>query len=174
MAQPVLALGCALVTGAGCVWYLPALADLRAGPADRPPSRRTAAFACLTGWGTVAALGPALLVAPVRWVPCAVAAVGGTAAAALRVRAAVRRTGERRETARLWAGLVPGGPLPPGSVPRGAVAALAVGLPVAVTAAVLVPVASVALAALVVGTGLVTAVRHGRAAHRATAHRGRG
>ncbi|MDT6984662.1 hypothetical protein ACFSUJ_23300 [Streptomyces lusitanus] len=139
MAQPVLALGCALVTAAGCVWYLPALADLRAGAADRPPSRRTAALACLTGWGTVAALAPALLVAPHWWVPCAVAAAGGTAAAVLRVRAAVRRGRERRETARLWAGPASGGPPPSGAVPRGAVAALAVTLPLAVTAALLAP-----------------------------------
>lgn len=103
MAQPVLALGCALVTGAGCVWYLPALADLRAGAADRPPSRRTAALACLTGWATVAAVGPTLLLTASWWAPCAVTAAGGTATAVLRVRAAVRRAGERRETARLWA-----------------------------------------------------------------------
>ncbi|MFF9334233.1 hypothetical protein [Streptomyces albogriseolus] len=146
MAQPVLALGCALVTGAGCVWYLPALADLRAGAADRPPSRRTAAFACLTGWATVAAVGLTLLVTASWWAPCAVTAAGGTAVAVLRVRAALRRAGERRETARLWAGLAPGGPLPPGSVRRGTVAALAVALPVAVAAAVLVPAAGVTLA----------------------------
>ncbi|MCP9990865.1 hypothetical protein LUX09_10710 [Streptomyces albogriseolus] len=107
MAQPVLALGCALVTGAGCVWYLPALADLRAGAADRPPSRRTAAFACLTGWGTVAAVGLTLLVTASWWAPCAVTAAGGTAVAVLRVRAALRRAGERRETARLWAAWPP-------------------------------------------------------------------
>ncbi|MFF5341008.1 hypothetical protein ACH46L_19780 [Streptomyces althioticus] len=146
MAEPVLALGCALVTAAGCVWYLPALADLRAGAADRPPSRRTAALACLTGWATVAAVGPALLLAASWWAPCAVAAAGGTAAAALRVRAAVGRSGERRETARLWAGLTPGGPPPSGAVPRGAVAALALAVPVAVSAAVLLPTAGMALA----------------------------
>lgn len=146
MAQPVLALGCALVTGAGCVWYLPALADLRAGAADRPPSRRTAALACLTGWATVAAVGPTLLLTAPWWTPCAVTAAGGTATALLRIRAAVRRAGERRETARLWEGLTPDGPLPSRAVRRGAVAALAVTLPVAVSVAVLVPATGLALA----------------------------
>ncbi|MEU6333481.1 hypothetical protein ABZ839_03240 [Streptomyces cellulosae] len=146
MAQPVLALGCALVTGAGCVWYLPALADLRAGAADRPSSRRTAALACLTGWATVAAVGPTLLLTASWWAPCAVTAAGGTAAAVLRVRAAVRRAGERRETARLWAGLTPDGPLLSRAVRRGAVAAQALALPVGVSVAVLIPAMGLALA----------------------------
>ncbi|GLP64780.1 hypothetical protein TUSST3_14000 [Streptomyces sp. TUS-ST3] len=47
MAQPVVSLGAALVTAADYVWYLPALADLRAG-ADLPYSRRTAAAAGAT------------------------------------------------------------------------------------------------------------------------------
>lgn len=129
MPQPVLALGCAAVTAAGSVWYLPALADLRAGAADRPLSRRTAAIACVTGWGTLGVVALLLIVATAWWAPCAVAVVGGTAAAALRVDAAVRRAGERREAARQWAEL-PYGPLPAGTRrPRG----------VAVTAAV-VPV----------------------------------
>ncbi|MFH9852890.1 hypothetical protein ACH4NV_08810 [Streptomyces althioticus] len=146
MAEPVLALGCALVTGAGCVWYLPALADLRAGAADRPPSRRTGALACLTGWATVAVVGLTLLVTGSWWVPCAVSALGGAAATGLGVRAAVRRAGERREAARLWDRVTPGGPHPPGTARRGAVAALTLALPAAVTAALLVPAAGMALA----------------------------
>ncbi|GAA4953861.1 hypothetical protein GCM10023238_20500 [Streptomyces heliomycini] len=98
MPQPVLALGCAAVTAAGCVWYLPALADLRAG-ADRPLSRRTAAIACLTGWGSLGTVALVLLVATTWWAPVGVAAAGGTAAAALRAGAAVRRAGEQREAA---------------------------------------------------------------------------
>ncbi|MEU3104497.1 hypothetical protein [Streptomyces griseoflavus] len=136
MPQPVLALGCTAVTVAGSVWYLPALADLRAGP-DRPRSRRTAALACLTGWGTAAAVALALLVAPARWTPAAVAAVGGAAAMALCVRAAVRRAAERRETARQWAGL-PHVPPPAARRRPRAVAATAALAPVLVTGLLLV------------------------------------
>ncbi|MFF1274721.1 hypothetical protein ACFVZC_15085 [Streptomyces marokkonensis] len=143
MPQPVLALGCAAVTGAGCVWYLPALADLRAGAADRPLSRRTAAIACLTGWATLGAVALVLTVATAWWMPGAVAAAGGTAAAVLRIRAAVRRAGEQREAARQWAQL-PHAPLPAGARhPRG----------VALTAAV-VPVMVAALVLALAGRGL--------------------
>ncbi|MGN5381968.1 hypothetical protein ACQ4WX_47310 [Streptomyces lasalocidi] len=45
MPQAVLALGATTVTASGCVWYLPARADLRAG-ADRPVSRRTPRACC--------------------------------------------------------------------------------------------------------------------------------
>ncbi|MFD7879561.1 hypothetical protein ACFV5G_36660, partial [Streptomyces sp. NPDC059766] len=65
MAGTVPALGAALLTAAGCVWYVPAVADLRAG-ADRPVSRRTAAAACLTGWTTLAAVA-VLLFAGTAW-----------------------------------------------------------------------------------------------------------
>ncbi|CAM5469064.1 hypothetical protein [Streptomyces griseomycini] len=89
------------------------LADLRAG-ADRPLSRRTAAIACPTGWGTLGAVALAPLVATAWWVPGAVMAAGSPAAAVLGIRAAVRRAGEQREAARWWAQL-PHGPLPAGA-----------------------------------------------------------
>lgn len=72
MSHPVLALGAAAVTAAGSVWYLPALADLRAG-ADRPASRRTGAVACLSGWTTAAAVAVLLLLTDNWWAPCAAA-----------------------------------------------------------------------------------------------------
>ncbi len=143
MPQPVLALGCTAVTAAGSVWYLPALADLRAG-ADRPPSRRTAALACLVGWGTLAAVAVALLVATAWWTPAVVAAVGGPAATALRVRAAVTRAAEQREAARQWADL-PHVPLPATARLRPRA--------VAVTAAV-APVTVTGLFLLMAGRGL--------------------
>ncbi|MGW3115704.1 hypothetical protein ACWDBW_00895 [Streptomyces sp. NPDC001107] len=104
MAHGVLALGAGLVTAAGCVWYLPALAELRAG-ADRPDSRRTAAAACLTGWTTLAAVA-VLLLADVAWqAVCAIAVAGAAGAAALRIRAAAQHRHEVREIARHWAAL---------------------------------------------------------------------
>ncbi|MEV6613117.1 hypothetical protein AB0N31_04340 [Streptomyces sp. NPDC051051] len=102
MAQPVLALGTALVTAAGCVWYLPALAEVRAG-ADRPDSRRSAAAACLSGWTTVAGLAVLLLVAGTWWPPVAAAGSGAAVTAGLRIRAAAQRRREARETLRDWA-----------------------------------------------------------------------
>lgn len=172
MSQPVLALGCAVVTAAGSVWYLPALTDLRAGAADRPLSRRTAALACLTGWGTLGAIASVLLVTTAWWVPAGVAVVGGTAAAALWTDAAVRRAGEQREAARQWARL-PHAPLPADAHRhRGAVAALAVAGPVAGAAAVAVPGVFLTVPALVVGLFLVIAVRHTRTVRRTTADRG--
>ncbi|MFF5154806.1 hypothetical protein ACFY3N_00795 [Streptomyces sp. NPDC000348] len=171
MPQPVLSLGCAAVTAAGCVWYLPALADLRAG-ADRPLSRRTAAIACLTGWGTLGAVALVLLVATEWWIPVA---VGGPAAAALRVRAAVRRAGEQREAARQWAQLPHVPPSADAHHSRGAVAAVTLAGPVVGAAAVaalasapvpgaavVVPAAIVMVPAVAVGLVLAIAVRHTR------------
>ena len=168
MPQPVLALGCAAVTAAGSVWYLPALTDLRAGP-DRPLSRRTAAIACLTAWGTLAAVATVLLVATAWWMPAAVVTVGGTAAAALWTDAAVRRAGERREAARQWAQLRPGPP--PARHARGTVARLAVAGPVAAAAAAVVLGVIVTVPALIVVLFLVVAVRHIRMVRRATTGR---
>ncbi|MFC9854267.1 hypothetical protein [Streptomyces prasinus] len=108
MSQPVLALGTAAVTAAGSVWYLPALADLRAG-ADRPASRRTGAVACLSGWSTAAVVA-VLLLTDSRWLPCAAALAGATATAGLWARAAVHRRRGAREAARLWAQLGWSGP----------------------------------------------------------------
>ncbi|MCH0566012.1 MULTISPECIES: hypothetical protein [unclassified Streptomyces] len=104
MAQPALALGTALLTFAGSVWYLPALADVRAG-ADRPDSRRSAAAACLSGWATLACLAVALLLTENWRLLVALAATGSALTAALRIRAAVRSRREARESARHWAEL---------------------------------------------------------------------
>ncbi|AZQ75117.1 MULTISPECIES: hypothetical protein [Streptomyces] len=66
MSNLVLALAAAALTVAGTVWYLPAVAELRAG-ADRPLSRRVSAAGCLTGWGACAGAVPLLLAPP--WLP---------------------------------------------------------------------------------------------------------
>ncbi|MET8558593.1 hypothetical protein ABZV64_27080 [Streptomyces sp. NPDC004959] len=95
---PALALG--VLTASGCVWYVPALVDLRAG-ADRPVSRRLAALACLSGWGT-AGLAAVLLL---TGAPLAVAGAGVLACAALRLAAWGRARGEAREHAAYWAAL---------------------------------------------------------------------
>ncbi|MFE9926403.1 hypothetical protein ACFYQA_34025 [Streptomyces sp. NPDC005774] len=109
MAHSVLALGAAVVTAAGSVWYLPALADLRAG-ADRPASRRTGAVACLSGWSTAAAVAVLLLLTDSWWPPCAAALAGATATTGLWTRAAVHRRRGAREAARIWAQLGWSGP----------------------------------------------------------------
>ncbi|MFH8384234.1 hypothetical protein ACH4E7_25365 [Kitasatospora sp. NPDC018058] len=104
MTHTVLAIGTAALTASGCVWYLPAIADLQAG-ADRPRSTRTAAAACVMWWAGLALAG-GLLLALSDWRPAAQAAltglVGGTA---LRMRARWDRRGEQRETAARWAAL---------------------------------------------------------------------
>ncbi|MFG3496213.1 hypothetical protein [Streptomyces sp. NPDC047928] len=104
MAHLVPALGVGVLTVSGCVWYLPALADLRAGD-DRPVSRRTAATACLTGWTGCAAVALLLLVGGPWWLPVGAATTGGAATATLRVRAAVQRRREAAEEAHRWAAL---------------------------------------------------------------------
>ncbi|MFE0515857.1 hypothetical protein, partial [Streptomyces sp. NPDC058964] len=104
MSQAVLALGVATTTVSGCVWYVPALVDLRAG-ADRPVSRRSAAAACLSGWGTTGFLAVLLPVAESWWIPAAVAVLGFAVTAGLRVRSAVHRRREVREAASHWAEL---------------------------------------------------------------------
>ncbi|MFI8231240.1 hypothetical protein ACIGDI_20610 [Streptomyces sp. NPDC085900] len=109
MAQAVLAVGTAFVTASGCVWYVPALVDLRAG-ADRPDSRRFAAAACLSGWGTAGVVAVLLLVAQTWWPVAGTAAVGAVATVGLRIRSLVRRRDERREVARHWAALTPNPP----------------------------------------------------------------
>ncbi|MFD5817248.1 hypothetical protein [Streptomyces sp. NPDC127038] len=108
MTQPVLALGAALLTVSGSVWYVPALADLRAG-ADRTESRRAAAAACVSGWGTAGIVAVLFLVAEAWWVPAGAAAAGAAVAAGLRTRAALRRRREAEEAARHWARLRPDG-----------------------------------------------------------------
>ncbi|WP_225838582.1 hypothetical protein [Streptomyces sp. NK08204] len=109
MPQAVLALGGAMVTASGCVWYLPAFADLRAG-ADRPLSHRRAAAACVTGWTTTGIVAVLLLLAEAWWIPCAAAVAGGLLSAGLRIHAAVLRRDETREAARQWRELGHGKP----------------------------------------------------------------
>ncbi|MGW1195203.1 hypothetical protein ACWD4B_04995 [Streptomyces sp. NPDC002536] len=104
MSRTVLALGAAVIGAAGCVWYLPAVADLRAGD-DRPPARRTAALACLTGWGTLAAVTLVLLAQAPWRVAGVVAAVGAVVASSLSVRAGALRRRDRQE-AEKWAALL--------------------------------------------------------------------
>ncbi|CAL9560870.1 hypothetical protein [Streptomyces sp. enrichment culture] len=136
MSGAVLALGIGAVTASGCVWYLPALADLRAG-ADRPVSRRLAAAACVTGWATAAATALLLLLGVPARPLLAVAAAGAGAGIGLRLRAAVRRRQEEREDAACWAALhcAPPrrGPRPQYSFAR----EVACGLALAVTAVLL-------------------------------------
>ncbi|WP_063824437.1 hypothetical protein [Streptomyces sp. CdTB01] len=176
MAQAVLAVGTALVTASGCVWYVPALVDLRAG-ADRPDSRRLAAAACLTGWGT-AGLVAVLLLVGTWWLVAGAVAAGAVATAGFRVRALVRRRAERREVARQWAALSPGPPRHGrtddsaryvfGALLGSALAVAAVAAAVAVSPATgggidwLVTAAPVAVAGLI----LVLAGTHARAARR--------
>lgn len=59
MSHGVLALSGAALCLSGSVWYVPAWADLRAGP-DRPASRRLAATAVLLLWAGLGAGGTAL------------------------------------------------------------------------------------------------------------------
>ncbi|WP_316527846.1 hypothetical protein [Kitasatospora brasiliensis] len=110
MNHTVLAIGTAALTASGCVWYLPAIADLQAG-ADRPRSTRTAAAACVLWWAGLALAGGLLLVLP-DWQPAAQVALAGlVGGAALRVRALWDRRSEVRETAARWAAL-DAGPAP--------------------------------------------------------------
>ncbi|MGG2461196.1 hypothetical protein ACO0M4_15470 [Streptomyces sp. RGM 3693] len=100
----VLALGATALSASGCVWYLPAAADLRAG-ADRPTSRRLAAAACLAAWATIALSAP-LLLAAASWTTLgAVTAFGTGAALLLTALARARRGHELHATRRAWAAL---------------------------------------------------------------------
>ncbi|UXY31740.1 hypothetical protein [Streptomyces sp. HUAS TT20] len=148
MPQAVLAMGVAVTTASGCVWYVPALVDLRAG-ADRPVSRRSAAAACLIGWGTTGCVAVLLLVAEGWWIPSAVAALGIAVTAALRIRAAVEQRRERREVAVQWTELRHDQPPRDPGRPRKAVAVL---IGCALTAAS-VPLCLWAVASPDAGTG---------------------
>ncbi|WP_149183560.1 hypothetical protein [Streptomyces sp. TRM49041] len=104
-AAAVAALGVAVVSASGYVWYVPALVDLRAGQ-DRPESRRMAAAACVTGWGAAAAVA-VLLLAGAPWrVALSAAALGGGVSAALRIRSALCRRREAAEEVLRWAALL--------------------------------------------------------------------
>ncbi|MEW2622845.1 hypothetical protein [Streptomyces sp. NPDC048106] len=123
MPHPVPALATAAVTAAGCVWYLPALADLRAG-ADRPLSRRVRAAACVTAWATAAVVAGLLLATDAwRW-PVAAAATGTLPAVFLRVWSAVRHHRETREAAAHWTELTSDQSPPPPDRTRHVVAVL--------------------------------------------------
>ncbi|MFC5723982.1 hypothetical protein ACFP1Z_27830 [Streptomyces gamaensis] len=117
MSQPVLALGTAALCASGCVWYLPAAVDLRAG-GDRPDSLRLTAAGTLTGWGTLALVG-ILLLTPAPWQALgAVTATGAVAVAWLWGRSWVQRRREQREESVRWEELRGAGARSPGA-PRG-------------------------------------------------------
>ncbi|WP_395297646.1 hypothetical protein ACF9IK_32500 [Kitasatospora hibisci] len=120
MSHTVLAIGTAAITASGCVWYLPAVADLRAGD-DRPRSVRTAAAACVVWWAALALAGGLLLAVP-AWQPAAQVALAGLVAGVLlRIRAFAQSRAERREDRLRWA-MLEAGPVPRG--PRPAAVAL--------------------------------------------------
>ncbi|MEW2033552.1 hypothetical protein AB0901_23975 [Streptomyces roseifaciens] len=113
MSHIVLAVGATAVTLAGSAWYLPAVADLRAGD-DRPRSGRLAARACVTEWAALAGVA-LLLFGPAPWQAlCTVAGGGAAAGVLLRSRARAQLARERRESEACWAALRPasrpGGP----------------------------------------------------------------
>ncbi|MFJ3792208.1 hypothetical protein [Kitasatospora sp. NPDC090091] len=120
MSHTVLAIGTAAITASGCVWYLPAIADLQAGD-DRPRSVRTAAAACVVWWAALALAGGLLLAVP-AWQPAAQVALAGLVAGVLlRIRALAQSRAERREDRLRWA-MLEAGPVPRG--PRPAAVAL--------------------------------------------------
>ncbi|MFF4218237.1 hypothetical protein [Streptomyces nondiastaticus] len=117
MSHIVLAVGATAVCLSGSAWYLPAVADLRAGD-DRPRSRRLGALACVTTWAAAAVAG-LLLFAPVHWqAPGAVAGGGAAAGILLRSLARAQRARERRETERCWSALPPALPAARSRGPR--------------------------------------------------------
>ncbi|MFJ4326839.1 hypothetical protein ACIP3A_27430 [Streptomyces tricolor] len=123
MPYALLALGTATMTVSGCVWYVPALAVLRAGK-DRPVSHQRAAAACLTGWSTLGTAAVLLLLTEVWWIPAAAAVTGLLLAAGLRIHAAALRRNEAREASRHWGELGQGRPLPESDRSRYVVAVL--------------------------------------------------
>ncbi|MEU7019057.1 hypothetical protein ABZ990_00170 [Streptomyces sp. NPDC046203] len=136
MTGGVLALGIGAVTASGCVWYVPALVDLRAG-ADRPVSRRLAAAGCVTGWAT-AAVAALLMMLGVPVPPLlAVVTAGAGAAVVLRIRATVRRRAEEREDAATWAALDWAAPRPHGPRPAHIAGTIGAGLALALVTALL-------------------------------------
>ncbi|MGK5545893.1 hypothetical protein ACSNOH_14330 [Streptomyces sp. URMC 127] len=104
MSHTVLAVGATALCLSGSAWYLPAVAELRAGD-DRPRSRRLTAWACVTTWAAFAAAG-LLLFAPVPWQALGAVAGGGAAAGVLlRSRARAQLARERREADACWSAL---------------------------------------------------------------------
>ncbi|MFF8565887.1 hypothetical protein ACF06N_13115 [Streptomyces albidoflavus] len=141
MSHGVLALGGAALCLSGSVWYVPAWADLRAGP-DRPASRRLAAAAVLLLWAGASAATAALAWAgPQAALGCAVAAGLGAGGTALAARARAGR--ERREAAAGWRLL--GAPAPdhtPARARRARLGWLLTGLGTALAVAVVAGVAA--------------------------------
>ncbi|WP_327673909.1 hypothetical protein [Kitasatospora sp. NBC_00458] len=116
MSHTVLAIGTAATTASGCVWYLPAIADLQAGD-DRPRSARTAAAACVVWWAGLALAGVLLLAVP-DWQPAArIGLAGLVAGVLLRVRAHLQSRAEQREDTLRWALLDPDPDPDPGRTP---------------------------------------------------------
>ncbi|MFK8848097.1 hypothetical protein [Streptomyces sp. Ac-502] len=108
MSHATLALGATALFAAGCVWYLPAAAALRAG-ADRPYSHRIAAASCVTFWCTPA-LVAVLLLTPAPWSALgAVTAAGLLTAAALLAVSRLQRSREQHEESQRWSTLRQGG-----------------------------------------------------------------
>ncbi|QDQ15870.1 hypothetical protein [Streptomyces spectabilis] len=176
MSHPFLAAGSGLVTASGCVWYVPALVELRAG-ADRPVSRRMAAAACVSGWTAAAVATVLLLVAEAWWLPCAAVGAGTVATAVLRTGAAVRRRREEQEAAHHWAqlGALPH-PLGAGDSRHVVAVLIGCGLVTAVTVATIKVaagpegtsewLAAAVTPAAVLGLFLAVAFAHGRTVHR--------
>ncbi|WP_228487010.1 hypothetical protein [Streptomyces albidoflavus] len=103
MSHGVLALGGAALCLSGSVWYVPAWADLRAGP-DRPASRRPAATAVLLLWaGASAATAVLAWAGPRAALACAVAAGLGAGGTALAARARAGRERRGRPGGSCWA-----------------------------------------------------------------------
>ncbi|WP_052391180.1 hypothetical protein [Streptomyces sp. NRRL B-24484] len=106
MSHIVPAIGAAALAAAGNVWWLPALADLRAGD-DRPRSARPTALGCLAWWlGTALTAALWFTPAPGR-LGLALLAPAALAGGALWFAGCVRRGAELREAARTWAALAP-------------------------------------------------------------------
>ncbi|MFB7669338.1 hypothetical protein ACFC1R_36420 [Kitasatospora sp. NPDC056138] len=110
MPHTVLAVGAAALTASGCVWYIPAVTDLRAGD-DRPRSVRLSAIACLAWWSSLAGAGIVLLTPAVWQLAAAIAAAGAVSGTALRLAAAADHRSAQREETRYWAEVLPG-PVP--------------------------------------------------------------
>ncbi|WP_073764877.1 hypothetical protein [Streptomyces sp. CB02923] len=116
MSHTTLALGATALFAAGCVWYLPATAALRAG-ADRPYSHRIAAASCVTFWCTPA-LVAVLLLTPVPWSALgAVTAAGALTALALLAVSRLQRSREQHEETQRWTTLHQSRPDAPAPAP---------------------------------------------------------
>ncbi|GAA1088541.1 hypothetical protein [Kitasatospora arboriphila] len=106
MSHIVPAIGAAALAAAGNVWWLPALADLRAGD-DRPRSARPAALGCLTWWLGTALTAVLWLTPAPGLLGLAVLAPAAVAGGALWFAGCVRREAELREAERTWAAVAP-------------------------------------------------------------------